>query len=85
MSDPEFCSVLVRKCPWLTASTLNMLAEKRLHVEQAEPFVQEIARQGILSDDSMIAREVGYTGFGSLPALSNSLFERGSSSRSMTR
>jgi hypothetical protein len=32
MSDPEFCSVLVRKCPWLTASALNMLAAKSLHV-----------------------------------------------------
>ena len=74
MSDPEFCSVLVRKRPWLIASILKMLAEKGLHVDQAEPFVQEVARQGILSGDSMIAKEVGYTGFGSVPLLSNSLF-----------
>ena len=74
MSDSEFCSVLVRKCPWLTASTLTMLAEKSLHVDQAEPFIQEIARQGILSGESMIAKEVGYTGFSSVPVLSNSLF-----------
>jgi hypothetical protein len=74
MSDPDFCSALVRKCPRLTASTLKMLAEKRLHVDQAEPFVQEIARQGILSGESMIAKEIGFTGFGSLPVLSHSLF-----------
>jgi hypothetical protein len=55
MADPEFCSVLVRKCPWLTASTLNMLAEKNLHVDQAKPFVQEIARQGISNGESMLA------------------------------
>jgi hypothetical protein len=74
LADSEFCSVLVRKRPWLTASTLKMLADKNLHVDQAEPFVQEIARQGILSADSMIAKEIGYTGFGSVPVLSNSLF-----------
>ena len=74
LADSEFCSVLVRKCPWLTASTLKMLADKNLHVEQAEPFVQEIARQGILSAESMIAKEIGYTGFGSVAVLSNSLF-----------
>jgi hypothetical protein len=74
LADSEFCSVLVRKCPWLTASTLKMLADKNLHVDQAEPFVQEIARQGILSADSMIAKEIGYMGFGSLPVLSESLF-----------
>jgi hypothetical protein len=74
MSDPEFCSVLVRKCSLDTASTLKMLAEKGLHVDQVEPFVQEIARQGILSGESMLAKEIGYTGFGSVPALSNSLF-----------
>lgn len=74
LADPEFCSVLVRKCAWLTASTLKMLADKSLHVEHAEPFVQEIARQGILSAESMIAKEIGYTGFSSIPVLSNSLF-----------
>ena len=74
LADPDFCSVLVRKCPWLTASMLMMLADKNLHVEQAEPFVQEIARQGILSSDSMIAKEIDYTGFGSVPLLSKSLF-----------
>ena len=53
---------------------MRMLADKNLHADQAEPFVQEIARQGILNAESMIAKETGYTGFGSVPVLSNGLF-----------
>ena len=74
MSDPEFCSVLVRKCPWVTAATVNSIAAKRMHTSQAEPFVQEIANQAILNEESMMAKEVSYKGFGTLPLLSKSLF-----------
>lgn len=75
LADPEFCLVLVRKCPWITASLLKFLAENRLHDDQAEPFIREIARQGLVSDESMISKETGYTGFGSVSVLSKSLFE----------
>jgi hypothetical protein len=74
MSDPGFCSTLVRKCSFLTASTLDAISKKHIHADQAVPFVQEIAHQAILHDESMLAREVSYTGFGALPILSNSLF-----------
>jgi hypothetical protein len=74
MADPDFCSVLVRKCSWLTAATLDKLAQQDIHVDQAESFVREIANQAILNEDSMMAKEVGYTGFGTLPLLSQSLF-----------
>jgi hypothetical protein len=74
MSDPDFCAVLVRKCPWLTAAMLDGIARDNLRLDQAEPFVQEIARQALLNDDSMLAKEVGYTGFGTVPYLSQTLF-----------
>ena len=74
MSDPGFCSALVRKCSLLTASALDTISKKHIHVDQAVPFVQEIAHQAILHDESMLAREVSYTGFGTLPILPNWLF-----------
>jgi hypothetical protein len=74
MSDPDFCAVLVRKSPWLTADMLDRIARDNLRLEQAIPLVQEIARQALLSDDGMFAKEVGYTGFGTLPYLSQTLF-----------
>jgi len=74
ISDPDFCAVLVRKCSWLTAAMLDMLAKDELHIDQAKSFVQEIANQAILNDDSMLAKETGYTGFGTVPYLSQALF-----------
>ena len=74
ISDPQFCSVLVRKCAWLTAPILEQISEKGIHTNQAEAFVQEIARQAILNDDSLMAKEVSYEGFRAVPVLSNSLF-----------
>jgi hypothetical protein len=75
ISDPQFCSVLVRKCSWRTASLLNALSERTLYVEEAKPLIQEIARQAILNDESMMAKEDSYTGFGTAPILSRSLFD----------
>jgi hypothetical protein len=74
LCDPHFCSVLVRRCPWLTASFLQHLSEKRLHTRAVEPFVQEIARQSIIDEESIIGKETGYEGFGVIPILSESLF-----------
>ncbi|HEV2161190.1 MAG TPA: hypothetical protein VGR52_02990 [Stellaceae bacterium] len=74
IADPRFCSVLVRKCPWLTASTVNMISSRRLHVDQAEPFVQQIAAQALINDQSIMARESEYGGFGTAPVFSDSLF-----------
>jgi hypothetical protein len=74
MSDPDFCAVLVRRCSWLTAAMLDRLAKEQMHIDQANPFVQEIAYQALMSDESMLAKEVSYTGFGSVPYLSESLF-----------
>lgn len=74
ISDPHFCSALVRKCPWLIAKTIGLLSEKKLHVDQANSFVQEIGHQAILHEESIVAREIGYDGFGNVPILSESLF-----------
>lgn len=74
IADPPFCAALVHKCPWLTASMLRDISEKHLHADQAERFIQEIARQAIINEESLMAREVDYSGFGSVPLLSESLF-----------
>jgi hypothetical protein len=74
LCDPHFCSVLVRQCPWLTASFLQYLSDNRLHTRALEPLVQEIAHQSIADEGSIIGKETGYQGFGVIPLLSNGLF-----------
>jgi hypothetical protein len=74
LCDPHFCSVLVRRCPWLTASFIQNLSKKLLHTDELEPFIQEISRQAIVDDGSIISKESGYEGFGVIPILSESLF-----------
>jgi hypothetical protein len=74
LSDPQFCAVLVRRCPWLTAANFQFISAKRLYAQQMVLFVQEIAVQSITNDESIIAKELGYEGFGATPYLSNSLF-----------
>ena len=56
---------------------INEISRKKLYTNQAENFIQEIARQAILNDESMMAREMGYDGFGMAPVLSESLFRIG--------
>jgi hypothetical protein len=74
LCDPHFCSVLVRRCPWLTASVLQHLSAKRFHTRAAESFVQQVAHQSIADENSIIGKEAGYEGFGVIPMLSSSLF-----------
>ncbi len=74
ISDPEFCAALVRRCPWLTAAFLERLGRDKLHSQYADNFVQEIARQALVQDESIVTKEVSYGGFAAVPALSNSLF-----------
>jgi hypothetical protein len=74
IADPAFCETLVKRTPWRVVWMLRELAAERLHTRRAEQFIQELARQAIVRDDSMMAREVGYKGFGTAPLLSDSLF-----------
>lgn len=74
MADSRFCSTLVTSCPWNTARIIRSIVEKKLHIRDANHFIQELARQAIARSDSMIAREIGYDGFAHAPLLSKSLF-----------
>lgn len=74
ISDHKFCAALVTFSPWLAADIMNVLARERLSSRHAERFVQELALQTILLDQSMMSREVGYGGFSVAPVLSESLF-----------
>jgi hypothetical protein len=74
LSDPQFCSVLVRRCPWLTVSVLGYISAHRLYAEQLTPFIRQLASQALMSEESIVAKEIGFEGFGATPFLSNSLF-----------
>jgi hypothetical protein len=74
IADPEFCRTLVTRAPWATANMLRGIGYYKLHARSAEKFVQEIAHQAILAEDSMLTRELDYHGFGTAPLLSESLF-----------
>ena len=75
LADEKFCSVLVSECPWQTAAIIRKISELRLHVDQAKPFIQELGMQAVVNENSMMAREIGYDGFGDAPFLSQSLFQ----------
>jgi hypothetical protein len=74
IADPLFCETLVKRAPWQVVTMLREISEKRLYAQGAEQFIRELAHQAILRDDGMMAREVGYHGFGTAPLLSDSLF-----------
>ncbi len=73
-ADPVWCATIVKQAPWLMASMLREVSEKRLHSRSAEQFIRELGKQAIMQDDSMMEREIGYHGFGSAPLLSDNLF-----------
>ncbi len=74
LSDKNFCSTLVCDCPVHTVEIISIVSKTHIHVEAADPFIQELGRQAILNDDSLMAREVGYEGFSAAPMFSQSLF-----------
>ena len=73
--DHEFCATLVKKSAWLTASALDRLKEQKDSSPAVQEFVQAIAGQAILNEESMMAKEHGYSGFANAPILSRSLFK----------
>jgi hypothetical protein len=74
LSDTKFCAALVSECPWDAAALISKIAENKLHIEDAEAFIQQIAHQAIADNESIVAREVSYRGFHSAPLLLKSLF-----------
>jgi hypothetical protein len=73
-ADRPFCAALVSQCPWVAASMLNELSNQKTSLRSASAFVQELAYQAVTADDSIIARELEFGGFGVAPVLSNALF-----------
>ena len=54
---------------------LSRISNKKLASRSAENFIREIARQAIISQSSMMGREIGRKGFRVAPVLSQALFE----------
>jgi hypothetical protein len=74
IADPPLCAALVTRAPWIVGSMLKDISVEHLHAASGEQFIRELARQAILRDDGLMAREIGYHGFGTAPLLSESLF-----------
>ena len=74
LCDRDFCITLVKKSSWLTARALNRFKKHTNFTPAMEEFVQAVACQAILNEESMMAKEHGYAGFASAPVLSDSLF-----------
>ena len=74
MSDREFARSLVDGSPWALAITLREMSSSRLFADSAESLIQELARQALLSEKSIMAREVGWRGFSHAPILTEALF-----------
>ena len=74
LSDPAFCRVLVRDMPWNTVLILQEIARYPAGCQSVCEFVREIARQAVLMDDSMFAREIEYKGFRETSVISETLF-----------
>lgn len=74
VSDPTFCETLVKRLPWRVVFMLRKISKDHLYSDGIAQLIRELAYQAILRDDSMMAREVGYHGFGTAPLLSDALF-----------
>jgi hypothetical protein len=74
IADPAFCRTLVTRDAWALAKMLRDLADAQLRSRSLEEFVEQLGAQAITCDDSMLAREIGYHGFGTAPLLLDALF-----------
>lgn len=74
IADPAFCRSLVTRDAWAVSRMLRDLAEARLRSRSIEEFVEQLGAQAIICDDSMLAREIEYHGFGAAPLLLDALF-----------
>jgi hypothetical protein len=74
LSDPSFCRSLVSRCPWDAAAIVDACYENGAGWRSGASFIQEVARQSIVCDESIIGREAGYVGLARAPVLSHSLF-----------
>jgi len=74
VADPTFCETLVKRLPWQVVFMLQKISEDHLYSDGDNQLIRELAHQAILRDDGMMAREIGYHGFGTAPLLSEALF-----------
>jgi len=74
VADPAFCETLVKRLPWRVVFMLRKISKDHLHATGAQQLIRQLAYQAVLRDDSMMAREVGYHGFGTAPLLSDTMF-----------
>ncbi len=64
LSDRDFCRVVITRHSWGFLRSIIPLADSNTNTEGAKAFVQAVAWQALMQDDSMLAREDGYEGFG---------------------
>ncbi len=74
-SDQHFCRSVVVKAPWRVASLLHGLSDMKLYSRDAERFVQELSYQALFAEASIMEREIGHSGLGEAPVLSQALYD----------
>lgn len=74
LSDPSCCAAIVRRDPTTVINMLRQISKHRLDGDALGQLIQELARQSLIQNDSMLAREIGYKGFASIGAFLTAMF-----------
>ena len=74
LSDPNFCGVVVSRHSWEFLDQLQSVSTRNWPNHPAETFVQAVVWQSLLNDESMLAKEVGFSGFGHHRIFAKDLF-----------
>ncbi len=74
LSDSRFCKAIITHDSTAVVQLLAKISHGRLHSSKGQRMIQELARQSILLDSSMLEREVGYHGFSHIGLFLESMF-----------
>jgi hypothetical protein len=64
LSDPDFCRVVITRHAWGLLKALDPIIQNNMEARAAKRFIQSVAWQALVNEDSIIARENKYSGFG---------------------
>ena len=75
-SDKEFCNVLVVKCPDTAIEILKAIQNSHLYESGAYALVQELINQAMSDQDSILHREVNFSGLGRFKSFMTTAFSQ---------
>jgi hypothetical protein len=74
LSDARCCRAIILGDSITVLECLRTVKAEQLHCDALSSLIQALARQAIIQDDSMLAREVGYTGFAVVRSFLDGMF-----------